>query len=68
MGTAPYSHKNLYKGKGINLESDATSNFLRQQASRAICADCHGPDAPLKIKYYHNADKRVYEGIDALFF
>jgi hypothetical protein len=60
--------KNLYKGKGINLESDATNNFLRQQASRAICADCHGPDAPLKIKYYHNADKRVYKGIDALFF
>ena len=47
------------KGKGVNLEGNATTSFLRSQAMRVLCLDCHGPDALLKIKFFHDPSKRT---------
>lgn len=52
------------KGKGINLEGDATSSFLRPKVSRELCVNCHEKDASLKIEYFHDARKRRYKGVD----
>jgi predicted CXXCH cytochrome family protein len=56
------------KGKGVNIEGDMANSFLRPQASRVLCADCHPGDAALKFKYYHDTTKRKFKGIDELFF
>jgi predicted CXXCH cytochrome family protein len=55
-------------GMGINTEGDATNSFLRSPASFAVCKDCHAAEAPLKIKNYHDAEKRKFKGIDDMFF
>ena len=55
------------KGHGVNAEGDATNSFLRSSASFAVCKECHDSDARLKIKYYHDADKRKFRGIDDMF-
>ncbi len=60
--------QNRLKGEGINAEGDATNSFLRPQASRELCRDCHGADTALRIKYYHDADQRKFKGVDELFF
>jgi predicted CXXCH cytochrome family protein len=56
------------KGTGVNTEGDAANSFLRSQTSFVLCKDCHGKDAPFKIKYYHDAAKRKFKGIDDMFF
>jgi predicted CXXCH cytochrome family protein len=56
------------KGTGVNTEGDATNSFLRSPASFALCKGCHGKDDQLKIKYYHDAEKRKFRGIDEMFF
>ena len=55
-------------GTGMNTEGDATNSFLRSPESFALCKDCHGKDAKFKIKYYHDAAKRKFRGIDDMFF
>ena len=56
------------KGTGVNAEGDATNSFLRSPTSFELCRDCHGKDAPFKIKYYHDPAKRKFKGIDDMFF
>jgi hypothetical protein len=56
------------KGKGVNVEGDMSNSFLRPQASRVLCADCHPRDAALKFKNYHDTTTRKFKGIDELFF
>jgi predicted CXXCH cytochrome family protein len=34
-------------------------DFLRQETSEAVCADCHGDKALWKYRYYHSSEKRV---------
>jgi cytochrome c553 len=46
------------KGKGINMEGDATNSFLRSRSSILPCMECHGPDALFRYKYYHKAKAR----------
>jgi predicted CXXCH cytochrome family protein len=60
--------KSKDKGKGVNVEGDMSNSFLRPQASRVLCADCHQSDAALKFKNYHDTTKRKFKGIDELFF
>jgi predicted CXXCH cytochrome family protein len=50
--------KTLNAGKGQNMEGNATNSFLRVEALLVACRDCHGTDTLLKIKYFHNFDKR----------
>ena len=45
------------KGKGVNIEGNATNSFLRSQALQGLCIDCHGIDTLLKIKFFHNPNK-----------
>jgi len=56
------------KGSGVNTEGDASNSFLRSPASFALCRECHGNDAPFKIKYYHDPARRKFKGIDDMFF
>jgi predicted CXXCH cytochrome family protein len=60
--------QNPLKGKGINVEGDATNSFLRPPASRELCRDCHAADTASRIKNYHDADQRKFKGLDELFF
>ncbi len=46
------------KGQGINVKGNATNSFLRSQALSVLCTDCHGPEALLRIKYFHDPAKR----------
>jgi predicted CXXCH cytochrome family protein len=46
------------KGKGANIEGDATNSFLRSRSSILPCKDCHGPDGLYRYKYFHNANER----------
>jgi hypothetical protein len=55
-------------GTGVKTEGDASNSFLRTPASFALCRECHGQDAPLKIKYYHDPARRKFKGIDDMFF
>lgn len=42
------------EGPGKNLEGDTGSSFLRLASSEDfVCADCHGPDALFRYKYFH---------------
>ncbi len=44
-------------GTGINEEGDVFSSFLRMKSTEGIlCADCHGPDAIFRYKYFHGVD------------
>lgn len=44
-------------GPGKNEEGDVFSSFLRMGSTEAIlCADCHGPDAIFRYKYFHGVD------------
>jgi len=56
------------KGSGLNTEGDASNSFLRSATSFALCGECHGKDAPFKIKYYHDPARRKFKGIDDMFF
>jgi len=56
------------KGGGVNTEGDASNSFLRTPTAFTLCRDCHGKDAPFKIKYYHDPTKRKFKGIDDMFF
>ena len=56
------------KGKGVQVDGDLSNSFLRPQASRVLCAECHPGDAALKFKDYHDAAKRKFRGIDELLF
>ncbi len=56
------------KGQGVNVEGNATNSFLRSSASFAVCKECHDSDAPLKIKYFHDTEKRKFKGIGDMFF
>ena len=64
--THQWNSKVNSKGKGVNVEGDATNSFLRSQALRMPCADCHGPDALLKLKYFHNPNKRTNDVFEAM--
>jgi predicted CXXCH cytochrome family protein len=56
------------KGTGVNTEGDASNSFLRTPTAFDLCRECHGQDAPLKIKYYHDPARRKFKGIDDMFF
>jgi len=47
------------KGKGVNVDGDATNSFLRSQALQVLCKDCHGFDTLLRIKFFHDPFKRT---------
>ncbi len=49
------------KGKGINVEGDATNSFLRERSSIVPCKDCHGGEAIFRYKYFHKASARIKE-------
>jgi len=51
----PGSHA---KGKGVNLEGNATNSFLRAQSATLMCRDCHGIDALFRFKFYHDPKER----------
>jgi predicted CXXCH cytochrome family protein len=46
------------KGKGSNIEGNATTSFLRSRSSIRPCKDCHGPDSLFRYKYFHKAEER----------
>ena len=46
------------KGRGINVEGDATNSFLRGRAHELPCKDCHGLDALFRFKAFHDPVKR----------
>jgi predicted CXXCH cytochrome family protein len=52
------------KGKGINVDGDATNSFLRSQAMQVLCKDCHGPDTLLRIKFFHDPRKRTHDEVE----
>ena len=54
------------KGKGINLNGDATNSFLRSQAMEELCKDCHGLDSLLRIKFFHDPRKRTSNEVEIL--
>ncbi|MDH5359442.1 MAG: hypothetical protein OEX03_02715 [Gammaproteobacteria bacterium] len=46
--------------RGINIEGDAMSSFLRNSnSSYIVCADCHGEDAIYRYKYFHSEASRI---------
>jgi len=63
-----WNPKTSAQGSGVNLEGDASNSFLRPPNLFALCRDCHGKDAPIKIKYYHDPTRRKFKGIDDMFF
>ena len=52
--------------KPANLTGNVLNSFLRRRGAKdSFCVDCHGIEAPLKYKYYH--DPRVRDqGVDYL--
>ena len=49
-----------------NLTGNILNSFLRQQGVKdSFCVDCHGIEAPLKYKYYHDSLVRD-QGVDYL--
>jgi predicted CXXCH cytochrome family protein len=52
------------KGKGINLEGNATNSFLRTNSPDLMCKDCHGFQALLKFKFFHDPVRRKMRGFD----
>jgi hypothetical protein len=50
------------KGAGINLEGNATNSFLRTNSPGLMCRDCHGFQALLKFKFFHDPARRKMQG------
>jgi len=49
-----------------NLTGNVLNSFLRRRGAKgSFCVDCHGIEAPLKYKYFHDADARK-GGVDYL--
>jgi predicted CXXCH cytochrome family protein len=63
-----WNPRSAVKGPGENTEGDAADSFLRSPAAFTVCKECHGKDAPFKIKYYHDAARRKFKTIDEMFF
>jgi hypothetical protein len=55
----PGSHA---KGKGVNLEGNATNSFLRAQSATLMCMYCHGFEALVKFKFFHDPTMRTTQG------
>ena len=51
------------KGKGVNVEGNATNSFLRVRSPNLMCKDCHGFNALVKFKFYHDPIMRKTEGV-----
>jgi len=47
------------KGDNINQEGNAKNSFLRTLSYKTFCADCHGFEALLKYKFFHDPVKRA---------
>jgi len=50
------------KGAGVNLEGNATNSFLRTHTPDLMCKDCHGFQALLKFKFFHDPERRKMQG------
>jgi predicted CXXCH cytochrome family protein len=52
------------KGKGVNLEGNATNSFLRTHSPDIMCKDkdCHGFEALVKFKFFHDPTMRTTKG------
>ena len=50
------------KGKGVNLEGNATNSFLRTRSPLIMCKDCHGFEALVKFKFFHEPTMRTTKG------
>jgi len=46
------------KGAGVNLEGNATNSFLRTHTPDLMCKDCHGFEALLRFKFFHDPERR----------
>jgi hypothetical protein len=57
---SPVSHE---KGRGVNVEGNATNSFLRGRVSSLPCKDCHGPDTLFRFKFFHKASGRKKKNI-----
>ena len=51
------------KGRGVNVEGNATNSFLRAQTYSLLCIDCHGLEALFRFKYYHELSERREKGL-----
>ena len=47
------------KGKGVNLEGNATNGFLRIRSPHLMGKDCHGFEALVKFKFFHDPTMRT---------
>jgi len=56
------------KGNGANPEGDLSNSFLRPPAAFEVCKECHGKDAPLRKKYYHDPERRKFRSFEDMFF
>ncbi len=52
------------KGEGVNLEGNATNSFLRMDSPDLMCKDCHGFQALLKFKFFHDPVRRKVQGFN----
>jgi len=52
------------KGEGVNLEGNATNSFLRINSPDLMCKDCHGFQALLKFKFFHDPVRRKIQGFN----
>ncbi|MCG6916053.1 MAG: cytochrome c3 family protein, partial [Deltaproteobacteria bacterium] len=53
------------KGEGANLEGNATNSFLRTNSPDLMCKDCHGFQALLKFKFFHDPARRKMQGLNS---
>jgi len=56
--------KQVAKGEGANLEGNATNSFLRTNSPDLMCKDCHGFQALLKFKFFHDPARRKLQGFN----
>jgi len=56
--------KQAAKGEGVNLEGNATNSFLRMDSPDLMCKDCHGFQALLKFKFFHDPVRRKIQGFN----
>jgi hypothetical protein len=54
--------KRAAKGAGENVEGNATNSFLRTNSPDLMCKDCHGFQALLKFKFFHDPARRKMRG------
>ena len=52
------------KGKGVNLEGNATNSFLRGQSFITMCKDCHGIDSLFRFKFFHDPKERKKKNLN----